>query len=129
MRIGELATQCDCPVETIRYYEKINLLAKPSRSENGYRFYTDDHLQWLHFILRCRRVGLNQNEIRKLVNVATNQPARCDEINDLLAKHLLLLRHKLSSLKQMETAIVRLKEKCADGTLNECPVITELMKL
>jgi len=28
MRIGELAQACNCPVETIRYYEKIGLLPR-----------------------------------------------------------------------------------------------------
>lgn len=31
MRIGELAKRADCPVETVRYYEKEGLLAAPRR--------------------------------------------------------------------------------------------------
>lgn len=31
MRIGELAKRADCPVETVRYYEKEGLLAAPGR--------------------------------------------------------------------------------------------------
>ncbi len=31
MRIGKLARACDCPVETVRYYEKIGLLPPPAR--------------------------------------------------------------------------------------------------
>ena len=33
MRIGALSQAADCPVETIRYYEKEGLLSKPFRSE------------------------------------------------------------------------------------------------
>ncbi len=128
MRIGELAAECDCSVETIRYYEKAGLLAKPDRAANGYRTYTDQQLKWLQFILRSRRIGLSQNEVRQLVNIEKNAPARCEEVNALLTEHLVLLRQKLNELKQMENAVSRLKEKCKNGTLNECPVIIELMK-
>lgn len=128
MRIGELASESNCSVETIRYYEKIGLLPKPGRAENGYRTYTDNQLKWLQFILRCRRIGLTQDEIRQLASVETKVSSKCGEVNDLLAEHLVILRHKLDDLKQMESSISRLKDKCKDGTLGDCPVIDELMK-
>ena len=40
MRIGELAKATGVDVETIRYYEKAKLLSAPTRSDNGYRAYT-----------------------------------------------------------------------------------------
>lgn len=128
MRIGELASECGCSVETIRYYEKIGLLSVPERAENGYRAYSDNQLKWLQFILRCRRIGLSQDEIRQLVNIDTKASSKCDEVNELLAEHLTSLRHKLDDLKQMEISISRLKGKCKNGTLGDCPVIVELMK-
>ena len=39
MRIGELAKATGVDVETIRYYEKAQLLNAPTRSDNGYRAY------------------------------------------------------------------------------------------
>lgn len=128
MRTGELAAACDCSVETIRYYEKVGLLSKPERAENGYRTYTENQLKWLQFILRCRRIGLTQDEIRQLADIETKVSAKCDEVNELLAQHLVILRHKLEDLKQMEKSISRLKNKCEKGTLGDCPVIVELMK-
>jgi MerR family mercuric resistance operon transcriptional regulator len=128
MRIGKLASECGCSVETIRYYEKIGLLSKPERAENGYRIYTDNQFKWLQFILRCREIGLSQHEIRQLVNLERDAPAKCDDVSALLTDHLVLLRKKLASLNRMEKAISRLQEKCKSGTLNECPVIIELLK-
>jgi hypothetical protein len=37
MKIGELAKLTDCPVETIRYYEKEGLLPPPARTDANYR--------------------------------------------------------------------------------------------
>lgn len=54
MKIGELAKATDCAVETIRYYERENLLPEPARSEGNYRLYTQAHVERLTFIRNCR---------------------------------------------------------------------------
>lgn len=128
MRIGELAAECGCSVETIRYYEKVRLLPKPERAENGYRRYTDQQVKSLQFILRCRKVGLTQEEVRQLIGIEMSPTAQCDEVNKLLSEHLVILRHKLSELTQMEKAVLRLKDKCSNGKLDGCPVIAELLE-
>ena len=37
MRIGELARRAACDVETVRFYEREQLLDAPAREDNGYR--------------------------------------------------------------------------------------------
>jgi hypothetical protein len=44
-----------------------------------------------------------------------------------LVEHIVDVRKKLLDLERMEKALARLKLKCQDGTLNDCPVIDELM--
>jgi MerR family mercuric resistance operon transcriptional regulator len=127
MRIGELATSCECPVETIRYYEKIGLLPTPLRLANGYRSYDDAHRKWLQFILRSRALGFSQEEVRRLTDVAHQHRPACVEIHDLLQEQVDDVQNKVRELQRMERALVRLKNKCHDGTLHDCPVIDELM--
>ena len=76
MKIGELSRQAGVPVETIRYYEKIGLMAKPERAENGYRYYRQEHLDRLLFIRRCRNLDMAQDEIRELIRLAEEQIGR-----------------------------------------------------
>lgn len=127
MKIGELATRCDCPVETIRYYEKIALLPPARRAANGYRHYDDHHYKWLVFILRSRALGFTQDQVRRLAALAHQAEPPCDEVHGLLADHVAAVRDKLRDLRRMERALVRLKARCQDGTLHDCPVIDELM--
>jgi MerR family mercuric resistance operon transcriptional regulator len=127
MKIGELARVCCCPIETIRYYEKIGLLPAPSRAPNGYRIYQDDSTKWLQFILRSRSLGFTQEEVRRLADIAHQKKPACAEVHDLLAEHVLDIRTKLQELRRMERALLRLKSKCQKGTLHDCPVIDELM--
>jgi DNA-binding transcriptional MerR regulator len=44
MKIGELASATATKVETVRYYEKIGLLAPPARTSANYRAYGKEHL-------------------------------------------------------------------------------------
>ncbi len=127
MKIGLLAETAACPIETIRYYEKIGLLPKPERLPNGYRDYHGKHLKWLQFILRCRALGFTQNEVKRLSGIAQQTQPDCSDVHELLVEHLLDVQKKLLDLRQMENALIRLTAKCQDGSLNDCPVIDELM--
>jgi MerR family mercuric resistance operon transcriptional regulator len=127
MLIGELANTCGCPVETIRYYEKIGLLPNPMRTSNGYRSYDDQHCKWLQFILRSRALGFTQDEVRRLTEIAHMQKPACADVHTIFSEHVTQVHEKIRDLKDMEEALIRLNTKCENGTLNECPVIDELM--
>ncbi len=127
MRIGELATACDCPAETIRYYEKIGLLPQAARRANGYRRYDDTHRKWLQFILRSKELGFSQGEVRRLTDLAHQKQPPCADVHELLEAHVNDVRDRVRELQRMERALVRLKTQCHDGTLHDCPVIVELM--
>ena len=127
MRIGELARACDCPVETIRYYEKIRLLPQPARLANGYRSYEDTHKKWLQFILRSKELGFSQNEVRRLTDLAHQKQPACADVHELLEEHVNDVRKRIRELDRLQCALLRLKAQCRDGTLHDCPVIDELM--
>ena len=127
MRIGELARACECPVETIRYYEKIGLLPYAARRANGYRSYEDMHQKWLQFILRSRELGFSQDEVRRLTDLAHQKRPACADVHGLLEEHVVDVRKRVSELERMEKALIRLKKQCQEGTLHDCPVIDELM--
>ena len=128
MRIGELAEACDCPVETIRYYENIGLLPAAERLPNGYRNYRDEHRRWLQFIVRSRDLGFSQDEVRRLTDLAVHKPTACAEVFELLEHHVNDVRERIAELRRLEKALVRLKRQCHDGTLHDCPVIDALMQ-
>ncbi len=127
MKIGELARNCGCPAETIRYFEKIGLLPTPVRGVNGYRYYDESNQKWLQFILRSRALGFTQIEVRRLSDVAHQSQPACADVHELLVEHIIDVQKKMKDLRRMQRALERLKSKCQDGTLNDCPVIDELM--
>ena len=48
--IGQVAKQANVNIETVRYYERKNLIPEPPRTESGYRQYTSEAIQKILFI-------------------------------------------------------------------------------
>jgi DNA-binding transcriptional MerR regulator len=60
-RIGELAKLADVTPDTIRYYEKQQMMDHNVRTEGGFRLYSDNDLQRLRFIRYARQLGFTLN--------------------------------------------------------------------
>jgi len=54
-------------LETVRYYERIGLMPKPSRTASNYRNYEPEHVERLSFIRRAREIGFSIGEIKELL--------------------------------------------------------------
>jgi len=67
LTIGDVARRADIAPTTLRYYEKIGLLAAPSRA-GGQRRYDDAVLTRLEVIGLCKAAGFTLDEIAILLN-------------------------------------------------------------
>lgn len=87
MRISDLAERVGVATSTVRYYERIGLLARPARTASGYRDYDQDDEGRLLFIARARRMGLSCQQITDLLPVwdGTNCSAAHERVHQLLA--------------------------------------------
>ena len=74
MKIGELAALTNTQVETIRFYERENLLAEPSRSDGNYRIYGAAHAERLSFIRHCRGLDMTLDEIKNFRQWGSKTP-------------------------------------------------------
>ncbi|SUX57292.1 zinc-responsive transcriptional regulator [Citrobacter braakii] len=68
-RIGELAKLADVTPDTIRYYEKQQMMEHEIRTEGGFRLYTESDLQRLKFIRYARQLGFTLESIRELLSI------------------------------------------------------------
>ena len=66
MQIKDFAKKFHIQADTIRYYEKENIL-KPKRRENGYREYDEECEKQLVFIIVLKQLGFTIKEIRQLL--------------------------------------------------------------
>ncbi|MHC5408200.1 MerR family transcriptional regulator [Listeria seeligeri] len=59
MNIKEASEKTGVSADTIRYYERIGLIPRVSRNENGVRKFDDEDLRWIDFSRQMRRAGIS----------------------------------------------------------------------
>lgn len=84
MRIGELAERAGMAAQTIRYYERLGLLPRPSREASGYRRYDEAAPARLRFIQSAKLLGLSLDEIGDILQISEAQEAPCPHVLALL---------------------------------------------
>ena len=86
--ISELSRQVDTPVATIRYYERLGLLAPPERTQSQYRVYSKEAEERLLFIRQAKAFGLSLDEIKQILELSAKGIAPCQKVKALLKQHL-----------------------------------------
>lgn len=128
--IGELAEKCNVNKETIRYYERLGLIPKPSRTESGYRIYTEQTVDRLNFIKRMKELGFTLNEIDKLLGVVDRDEAKCRDMYDFTVYKIEDIQRKIQDLKKIEHMLIDLKGRCPENKdIYECPIIETLLEI
>lgn len=126
MKIGELAKLTDTQVETIRYYERERLLPAPARTEGNYRLYTQTHVERLSFIRNCRSLDMTLEEIRSLLQLRDSPQDQCESVNALIDEHIEHVNARVASLQLLQTQLMDLRRRCADGTTDHCGILERL---
>ena len=124
--IGDLATRTGCRVETVRYYERAGVMPAPARSSGGHRLYTLEHLKRLHFIRRCRDLGIGLDRTRELLALVDTGGNTCDEVRVIAEHHLDTIRGKIADLRRMERVMKDMVATCSTGAVPYCPIIDAL---
>ena len=126
MKIGNLASAAATKVETVRFYEKIGLLAPPARTSANYRSYGSDHLARLSFIRRARDLGFTLEAVRELLALSDDTSQSCAAIDGIARLHLAEVDRKISDLAALRGELDRIIGSCRQGTVGDCKIIETL---
>lgn len=111
MKIGEVASSCDVPTQTIRFYEKRGLLPEPTRLPNGYRSYGGETVARIAFIRRSQAAGLTLAEIIGVLNVRAEGDAPCSHVAELLTAKLSEVENRIAELTALSGELSALVER------------------
>jgi MerR family mercuric resistance operon transcriptional regulator len=126
MKISNAAAASGCHLETIRYYERINLMPSPGRTESGYREYSEADVDRLRFITRGRDLGFSLEEIRSLLRLAQDPEISCSEVDRIARKHLGDILARVEDLQRMARELERTIDHCAGGQRDQCTILGTL---
>jgi MerR family mercuric resistance operon transcriptional regulator len=127
LTIGELATRTSCGRETIRYYERIGLLARPARSTGGHRIYDSAAGRRLAFIRRSRDLGFSLDQVREMLGLVDRGTVDCAEIKETGERQLDHVRRRIADLRRIERTLDDMTRQCGAGRRPSCPIIETLL--
>ena len=128
--VSILASQAQCNIETVRYYENENLMPLPPRTPGGHRQYSKDHLKRLYFIRRCRELGFPIEQVRQMLRIIDEPSHTCEEVKDLARLQILVVQEKLDDLNRLKKALGEMFSQCSGGgyKIDHCPIIQALYR-
>ena len=95
-KINEISKLYNIGPDSLRYYEKLGLLA-PKRGKNNYRLYTLDDLWRLNIIRDLRRLGFPMEKIREYMDNRSVENTR-----KLLTEELDVIHQQIQELNRLQ---------------------------
>lgn len=81
-KIQDAADASGLSADTIRYYERVDVLPAVPRGASGYREYSEQHLETLRFARRLRELGCSLAEMSTLIRIYHD--GSCREMREAL---------------------------------------------
>ena len=120
--IGQLAAEAGVGVETVRYYQRRNLMPEPARPLGAARRYSEADVERLRFIKRAQVMGFTLAEIDDLLLLRARRS--CRATRDLATAKLKVVDVRLRELRQLREELTHLLAKC-DLNMDDtsCPIM------
>jgi MerR family transcriptional regulator, copper efflux regulator len=126
LNIGQAAKASGISAKMIRYYESIDLLPTPARTDGGYRDYGQTEIHRLRFVRRARDLGFSFEQIRELLKLWSDQHRSSADVKALAQAHIGNLETRARELRQMIRTLRSLVDQCEGDQRPDCPIIEEL---
>lgn len=122
--IGKLAQEAGVNIETIRFYERKELIKQPKKT-GAYRYYSKDYIVRIQFIKRSRELGFTLKEAKELLDLKVRNHAKCSHVLEKTENKIKEIDEKISDLKKMKKSLKSLADCCVDKNqpLSDCPIL------
>jgi DNA-binding transcriptional MerR regulator len=106
--IDEAAKRTGLTAHTLRYYERISLIAPVSRAAGGQRRYTASDIAWIEFLLRLRTTNMPIGKMLEFAQLRSEGASTVPARRQLLETHL---ADVLAEIEAMQKAAQALQSK------------------
>lgn len=109
--IGKLAELAGVGVETVRFYQRKELLREPSVS-TGFRTYSEEDAQRIIFIKKAQELGFTLSEVKELLELNTKPRMTCGTVKAKTTAKIQEIEEKIADLKRMKASLEKLACAC-----------------
>ena len=100
LTINEVALRTGLTAHTLRYYERIGLIAPVARPTGGQRRYRSADLEWIGFLMRLRATGMSISGMQEFARLRSEGDATTGARRTMLDEHLSNLLAQIDALQQ-----------------------------
>lgn len=100
LTITQVAKRTGLTAYTLRYYERIGLIAPVARAGGGQRRYAALDMDWLGFLLRLRATGMPIQRMQEFARLRSQGNATASERREMLEQHLAEVLAQVQALQQ-----------------------------
>lgn len=119
MRIGQLAKRTGVSPDTLRFYERLDLL-DGHRRDNGYRDYPDSAIDRVEFIKLAQALGFTLAEIRSIAPMLTGGTLPVEQVQAFIHDKLTLLDQRIATLQTLRDRLAHLPLGAACPMRRDC---------
>lgn len=112
MTIGRVADAAGVSIDTLRFYERHGLVAKPRRSFSGYRIYSEEVLDRLAFIQDAKRLGFSLREIKELLSLGVKSTRECGPVTRKAEAKLAGMNEEIHRLQRLRRTLEKMIKDC-----------------
>ena len=129
LKTGQLAERSGVSLQTIRYYEREDLLPKPQRLSSGYRMFSPDTVWQIQFIKRAQKLGFSLGDIRELLSIQAHPERKCADVRHLAEMKRAEIERKIGELEAIRQVLRDLAKRCPGrGPSHRCPIIKAIIQ-
>jgi len=112
LTISQLARAAQVPTTTVRYYERIGLLAPDDRSQGNYRLYNQRSLRRLQFIRTAQAIGFTLQNVQLLLGSRNGATPSCADVQGMIEDRLAEVEGRLTDLRHVQKVLRSSLRKC-----------------
>jgi DNA-binding transcriptional MerR regulator len=132
LRIGEVARRAGVTIDTVRFYERRQLLTRAPRTQGGFRLFALETVERIRFIRQAQEMGFSLDEIRDLISNGGGR-AECQRVHDLLKAKLSELDERMMRMKSFRRTLTSHLAACekeleTHGAEASCPVVVTIKR-
>lgn len=125
MTRGQVANLLEINSETLRYYEKKELITPQINKDNGYRYYDEVLVSKLELIISFKKLGFSLLEIKEffnLIETSGKNPTRFSQYINIKVDEI---NNQISSLIETKEALLSFRDKKDKST---CSLFSKFIK-